>query len=152
MRNRWINTYSQCSNHFKKCKAFRLVYASPVLWELCGGRRVLCSSLCLWMCFFIFTHTALTYAVCVAIRTFPSIFAMCSLSNSKIWLFLILKKGLILFEFFITKYLSSLPKGTSTLRPLGDAMGTPPAWPVTWSMIKNTQCTWHWQVDAYDAS
>ncbi len=47
---------------------------------------------------------------------------------------------------------SSLPKGTSTLRPLGDAMGTPPAWPVTWSMIKNTQCTWHWQVDAYDAS
>ncbi len=48
--------------------------------------------------------------------------------------------------------LCSLPKGTSTLRPLGDAMGTPPAWPVTWSMIKNTQCTWHWQVDAYDAS
>ncbi len=22
----------------------------------------------------------------------------------------------------------------------------PPAWPVTWSMITNTQCTWHWQV------
>ncbi len=55
-------------------------------------------SVFLWMCFFIFTHTALTYAVCVAIRTFPSIFAMCSLSNSKMRLFLILKKGLILFE------------------------------------------------------
>jgi len=60
------------------------------------------------MCFFIFTHTALTYAVCVAIRTFPSIFAMCSLSNSKMRLFLILKKGLILFEkvnlIYFTKY------------------------------------------------
>ncbi len=47
---------------------------------------------------------------------------------------------------------SSLPKETSTLRPLGVAMGTPSAWPVSWSMNTNTQCTWHWQVDACDAS
>ncbi len=47
---------------------------------------------------------------------------------------------------------SSLRIGNETLHSLEVAMGTPSAWPVSEAWNENTQCTWHWQVEAYDVS